>query len=30
MSAVSNNGLYALDEDTMSKLLNNGAFKYVR
>ena len=29
MTATANGGNYAIDEDTMSKLLNNGALKYV-
>jgi hypothetical protein len=29
ITATSIDGSYALDEDTISKLLNNGAFKYV-
>ena len=29
MTATANGGNYMIDEDTMSKLLNNGALKYV-
>ncbi len=29
MTATANGGNYAIDENTMSRLLNNGAFKYV-
>jgi hypothetical protein len=30
VTAISNDGNYAIDEDTLSKLLNNGAFMYVQ
>ena len=29
MTATANGGNYAIDEDTMSRLLNNGALRYV-